>query len=169
MTDGAGRTGSGRGPDVIVNAVTEEVLTVGSVTGNDWDTFGRVGSVHFDAQGNLHIFDPEARPITSWWSACSRDGPQARSRGCAARLVTGSSGTGIVSGPTMPLGRCRPSHRIEDRGLKGLQDEGPALGINVHQPLPHPDPWLAGIRLRGGRGGVRTAGGSLEHETFVLA
>ena len=63
MTDGAGRTGSGRGPDVIVNAVTEEVFTVGSVAGNDWDTFGRVGSVHFNAQGNLHIFDGQADHI----------------------------------------------------------------------------------------------------------
>ena len=47
------------GPDVIVNAVTEEVFTVGSVVGDTWDTFGRVSSVHFDAQANLHIFDSQ--------------------------------------------------------------------------------------------------------------
>ena len=58
-----GAAGTLDGPDVIVNAVTEEVFTVGSVTGNDWDTFGSVRSVHFDAQANLHIFDSQADHI----------------------------------------------------------------------------------------------------------
>ena len=43
--------------------MTEEVFTVGSVTGNDWDAFGSVRSVHFDAQANLHIFDSQADHI----------------------------------------------------------------------------------------------------------
>ena len=47
------------GPDVMVNAVTEEVFTVGSVLGDTWDTFGSVRSVHFDAQANLHVFDSQ--------------------------------------------------------------------------------------------------------------
>ena len=59
----AGAAGTLDGPDVIVNAVTEEVFTVGSVTGDDWDTFGSVRSVHFDAQANLHIFDSQADHI----------------------------------------------------------------------------------------------------------
>ena len=54
-----GAAGTLDGPDVIVNAVTEEVFTVGSVMGDTWDTFGRVSSVHFDAQANLHIFDSQ--------------------------------------------------------------------------------------------------------------
>ena len=58
-----GAAGTLDGPDVIVNAVTEEVFTVGSVTGNDWDAFGSVRSVHFDAQANLHIFDSQADHI----------------------------------------------------------------------------------------------------------
>ena len=58
-----GAAGTLDGPDVIVNAVTEEVFTVGSVAGNDWDTFGSVRSVHFDAQANLHIFDSQADHI----------------------------------------------------------------------------------------------------------
>ena len=58
-----GAAGTLDGPDVIVNAVTEEVFTVGSVTGNDWDAFGGVNSVHFDAQANLHIFDGQADHI----------------------------------------------------------------------------------------------------------
>ena len=44
-------------------AVTEEVFTVGSVVGDEWDTFGSIRSVHFDAQGNLHIFDMQAEHI----------------------------------------------------------------------------------------------------------
>ena len=59
----AGAAGTMDGPDVIVDAVTEEVFTVGSVTGNDWDAFGSVRSVHFDAQANLHIFDSQADHI----------------------------------------------------------------------------------------------------------
>ena len=48
---------------MILNAVTEEVFVVGSIAGNDWDTFGRVRSVHFDARANLHIFDSQADHI----------------------------------------------------------------------------------------------------------
>ena len=59
----AGAAGTLAGPDVIVNAVTEEVFTVGSITGDDWDAFGSVRSVHFDAQANLHIFDSQADHI----------------------------------------------------------------------------------------------------------
>ena len=51
------------GPDATLSAVTEEVFTVGSVMGDDWDTFGSVRSVHFDAQANLHIFDSQADHI----------------------------------------------------------------------------------------------------------
>ncbi len=59
----AGAAGTLDGPDVIMNAVTEEVFTVGSVVGDEWDTFGSIRSVHFDAQGNLHIFDMQAEHI----------------------------------------------------------------------------------------------------------
>ncbi len=54
-----GAAGTLDGPDVIVNVVTEEVFTVGSVVGDTWDTFGSVRSVHFDSQANLHIFDSQ--------------------------------------------------------------------------------------------------------------
>ena len=59
----AGTAGTLDGPDVIVNAVTEELFTVGSVSGDDWDIFGNVGSVHFDAESNLHILDNQADQI----------------------------------------------------------------------------------------------------------
>ena len=58
-----GAVGTLEGPDVILNAVVEEVFTVGSATGDDWDTFGSVRSVHFDARANLHIFDDQAEHI----------------------------------------------------------------------------------------------------------
>lgn len=58
-----GVAGTLDGPDVIVTAVTEDVFTVGSIAGDDWDTFGSVRSVHFDAHGNLHIFDSQADHI----------------------------------------------------------------------------------------------------------
>ncbi len=60
---GTGAAGTLDGPDVIVNAVTEEVFTVGSAMATDWQAFGNVRSVHFDAQGNLHIFDSNAEHI----------------------------------------------------------------------------------------------------------
>ena len=111
MTDGAGQTGSGRGPDVIVNAVTEEVLTVGSVTGNDWDTFGRVGSVHFNAQGNLHIFDGQADHIV----VVGQDGSLIRTVGGQGEgpgefdnvtaAIVGRDGSYTVMGFRRPSGR----------------------------------------------------------------
>ena len=60
---GTGAAGTLDGPDVIVNAVTEEVFTVGSAMATDWQAFGSVRSVHFDAQANLHIFDSNADHI----------------------------------------------------------------------------------------------------------
>ena len=58
-----GAAGTLDGPDVILNPVTEEVFTVGSVAGDDWDTFGSVRSVHFDARANLHVYDFQAEHI----------------------------------------------------------------------------------------------------------
>ena len=57
-----GAPGTLDGPDMILNTVTEEVFIVGSVAG-EWDAFGNVRSVHFDAQANLHIFDSQADHI----------------------------------------------------------------------------------------------------------
>ncbi|MYJ18735.1 MAG: hypothetical protein F4106_11995, partial [Gemmatimonadetes bacterium] len=58
-----GTRGTLDGPDVMLAAVTEEVFTVGSVAGDDWDTFGNVRSVAFDSGGNLHIFDSQSEHI----------------------------------------------------------------------------------------------------------
>lgn len=59
----AGTRGTLDGPDVMLNAATEEVFTVGSVVGDAWDTFGNVRSVAFDSGGNLHIFDSQSEHI----------------------------------------------------------------------------------------------------------
>lgn len=60
---GTGTAGTLNGPDVIVNAVSEEVFTVGSVAGDDWDTFGSVEAVGFDEEAKLHILDAQADHI----------------------------------------------------------------------------------------------------------
>lgn len=46
--------------DIPLAATTEHLYTVGALVGEDWETFGSVRSVHFDPDGNLHIFDAGA-------------------------------------------------------------------------------------------------------------
>ena len=46
--------------DVMLTATTEHRYTVGALVGEDWETFGRVVSVHFDDDGKLHAFDAGA-------------------------------------------------------------------------------------------------------------
>ncbi|MCY4397934.1 MAG: hypothetical protein OXE96_01120 [Gemmatimonadetes bacterium] len=46
-----------QGADVELEAVTEDMYTVGTFSGEDWETFGRVADVDFDASGNLYILD----------------------------------------------------------------------------------------------------------------
>ncbi len=58
-----GAAGTLDGPDVMLTAVTEDVYTAGALDGEDWETFGNVGSVAFDAAGNLHILDSQADRI----------------------------------------------------------------------------------------------------------
>ncbi|WP_419860998.1 hypothetical protein [Candidatus Palauibacter sp.] len=72
-----GARGTLEGPDVMLNAVTEEVFTVGSVVGDAWDTFGSVQSVAFDSAGNLHIYDSQAEHIL----VVGRDGSLLRTVG----------------------------------------------------------------------------------------
>ena len=38
--------------------------SVGTSTGGDWDTFGEIGDVAFDAAGNLYIFDTQALRVS---------------------------------------------------------------------------------------------------------
>ncbi len=43
-----------------LSADFEEVYRLGSVDGDDWDTFGDIAGVGFDAAGNLYILDTQA-------------------------------------------------------------------------------------------------------------
>lgn len=100
----AGAAGTLDGPDMIVNAVTEEVFTIGSVVGDRWDTFGRVGAVQFDARGNLHVFDsledhilvvgPDGSPIRTVGG--QGDGPG--EFGSATRPIVARDGSYTVLG-----------------------------------------------------------------------
>ena len=61
--DGAGdadATDTPASTDIPLAATTERLYTVGALVCEDWETFGSVRSVHFDADGNLHIFDAGA-------------------------------------------------------------------------------------------------------------
>ncbi|MXX70529.1 MAG: 6-bladed beta-propeller [Gemmatimonadetes bacterium] len=46
-----------RAVDLELAAVTEEAYTVGTFSGQDWETFGRIADVDFDANGKLYILD----------------------------------------------------------------------------------------------------------------
>ena len=47
----------------MLTAATETVYTAGALDGEDWETFGTIGTVAFDGAGNLHILDSEADRI----------------------------------------------------------------------------------------------------------
>ena len=49
--------------DIPLATTTEHLYTVGALVGEDWETFGSVRSVHFDADGNLHVFDAGAHRV----------------------------------------------------------------------------------------------------------
>ncbi len=52
------------GDDRQIDADFPEVYRVGSLDGEPWETFGRVGAVAFDAQGNLYVFDHGSDPFS---------------------------------------------------------------------------------------------------------
>lgn len=43
--------------DQAIEPAAEDVFQVGTFDGEDWETFGEIGQVGFDAQGNLYILD----------------------------------------------------------------------------------------------------------------
>lgn len=48
------------GADITLAPALEDVYTVGAMEGEDWEIFGRIRSVDFDENGNLHILDSQA-------------------------------------------------------------------------------------------------------------
>ena len=49
--------------DRILDAEFEEVYRVGALTGEEWETFGRVRGLAFDPSGNLYVLDSQAARI----------------------------------------------------------------------------------------------------------
>ena len=50
--------------DRMLEADFEEIYRVGSMLGDEWDTFGQVAAVDFDGAGNLYVLDGQAARIT---------------------------------------------------------------------------------------------------------
>lgn len=46
--------------DAPLAATTEDIYTVGASAGEEWETFGRIGAVAFNAAGELSIFDAQS-------------------------------------------------------------------------------------------------------------
>jgi len=46
------------GEDRPLEAEVQEVYSVGSITGEEWETLARVVAVSFDEKGNLYVLDP---------------------------------------------------------------------------------------------------------------
>lgn len=59
----AATAGDPAGADVLLTPATEDVYTVGAMEGEDWETFGRIRSVDFDENGNLHILDSQVNEV----------------------------------------------------------------------------------------------------------
>ncbi|MHB1191739.1 MAG: 6-bladed beta-propeller [Longimicrobiales bacterium] len=49
--------------DRALPSTLEEVFRVGSIAGAEWETFGNIRGVAFDAQGRLHIFDQQSSRV----------------------------------------------------------------------------------------------------------
>lgn len=49
--------------DAPLAATTEDVYTVGASVGEDWETFGSIGAVAFNAAGELSIFDSQGHRV----------------------------------------------------------------------------------------------------------
>ena len=46
--------------DAPLTAATEDIYTVGASAGEEWETFGRIGAVAFNADGELSVFDAQS-------------------------------------------------------------------------------------------------------------
>ncbi len=49
--------------DTPLNPETEEIYTIGSLAGEDWEIFGNVGDVAFDGSGNLYVLDTQSKTL----------------------------------------------------------------------------------------------------------
>lgn len=51
------------GQDRALPADLAEVFRVGSMDGDEWETFGEIGGLAFDARGNLYVFDRQSSRV----------------------------------------------------------------------------------------------------------
>jgi len=63
--------------DRALTAGFEEIFRVGSLDGEEWETFGEIGGTAFDAAGNLYVLDRQASHVT----VVDRDGGFVRTIG----------------------------------------------------------------------------------------
>ena len=136
----------------------EDLFSVGSITGEEWETFARIGGVAFDGQGNLYILDVDNFRVV-----------KVDSRG---RLLSEMGGQGGGPGEFgMPLSfSVTPSGevRVFDLGQQGFTIFNPdgsfknttkMAGGGLFFPsgglLTHP----GGGIVSGGAGGIRISGG----------
>lgn len=54
---GQGHNPAAEESDLPLAAVTQDMYRVGAVSGEDWETFGQIADVDFDASGSLYILD----------------------------------------------------------------------------------------------------------------
>ncbi len=147
--------------DKALRPSVQEVFSVGSMAGEEWETFARVRTVAFDGKGNLYILDADNGRVV-------KVGPDGRFLGELGRK---GEGPGEFQ---MPLGMA-----VTQEGEVAVFDVG-HTGFTLFRPdgsfartvplaggmssiptgtlLPHPD---GGI-LSGGGGGFRISAGSGE-------
>ncbi|MFC1660283.1 hypothetical protein ACFL3S_02295 [Gemmatimonadota bacterium] len=142
--------------DRLLATQTEDVFTVGSLLGEEWETFSRIGGVAFDETGNLYILDTDNFRVV-------KVSPQ-------GDLLAEMGGEGGGPGEFgMPFGMAVSRGgqvAVFDFGHQGFTLFGPDASFKTTVPLdselgllpgrglmPHPD------------GGVVSAGGSVQIRT----
>lgn len=162
------------GPDVEVRPELTEIYRVGSMDGEDWETFSRVPNTAFDAAGNLYVFDPENHRVV----VLDREGTFLRQIGSAGE------GPGELRQPMSMAVRDDGTVVILDLGHQSWVIYAPNAepqmvranlsdGVPTEGLLPHPDGGLVsagvGIRVRTNQNGPPRDGlaGLVEEPPFV--
>ncbi len=124
-----GRRSGAEGADLELDAVVDDLYTVGSFSGEDWETFGRVADVDFDAHGNLHVLDEGNYRMV----VVDREGNLARMFGSQGE------GPGELSGPTSAVILDDGRLVVYDMGFPGafevFDPDGSFVGSTTVDPL----------------------------------
>jgi hypothetical protein len=123
------------GPDVPIDLELEEVYTVGSLDGEDWELFSRITRVEFDGSGNLFVFDPESSRIV----VVDPSGAHARTMGAAG---DGPGEFRMPMGMTVLDDGTAVVHDLGHQALMMFDVSGVFTGsvhVAVDGPIPGPD------------------------------